>query len=292
MSPPPRPARAGQPVTLRAADGHRLAATLHRGKGRDALVVAGATGVQHRFYDAFARHVAAGPGGPDVLTFDYRGVGGSRPDTLKGFRATMRQWGELDLDAALRWTLREREPDRLLLVGHSVGGQLLGHASAGDEVAAAWLVGSQSGHWRHWPLAGRAGIFALWHLLIPGLSRTLGHFPSHWFGLGEPLPSGVAREWARWGRHRDYLLRRARGRRALREAAPADCRRQHRRRLLRAGGCRPGAAGHVPERPAAAGPRRQGRALRLVPARQRGAVGRGDGVAPGAGAGRRRLACR
>lgn len=170
-------------------------------------MLAGATGVPRRFYDAFARHVAARPNGPSVLTFDYRGVGGSRPRSLRGFRATMREWGELDLDAALRWALRELEPDRLLAVGHSVGGQLLGHAAASDEAAAAFLVGAQSGHWRHWPGPARVGILGLWTVLIPGLSAPLGYFPSHWFSLGEPLPSGVARQWARWGRHPGYLLR-------------------------------------------------------------------------------------
>ena len=201
MRPAPR-----RPVRLRAADGHRLAATLYPGTGRDAVVVAGATGVKRGFYDAFARHLQSR--GLTAVTFDYRGIGGSRPAPgLRGFKATMRQWGELDLDAALRWTLREVEPDRLLVAGHSVGGQLLGHASAADEVAAAFLVGSQSGYWRHWPASGRLGIFTLWHLLIPSMSRPLGYFPSPWFGLGQDLPTGVAQQWAHWGRHPDYLLR-------------------------------------------------------------------------------------
>jgi predicted alpha/beta hydrolase len=200
---------AGEKTGLRieAADGFGLAATLHerRGNGRDAVVLAGATGVKRGFYGTVAASLASR--GLDVLAFDYRGIGGSRPERLRGFGATMREWGELDLDAALGWTLREREPDRLLVLGHSVGGQLLGHASRADEVAAAFLVGSQSGSWRHWPAPGRLGIFALWHLLIPSLSRPLGHFPSPWFGLGADLPSGVARQWAHWGRHPDYLLR-------------------------------------------------------------------------------------
>jgi predicted alpha/beta hydrolase len=196
----------GKAITLRAADGYRLAASHFPGKGKDAVVVAGATGVRRQFYDGFARHLQAK--GLTVVTLDYRGIGGSRPPGgLRGFQATMRQWGELDLDAALRWTLEEVEPDRLLVVGHSVGGQLLGHASRADEVAAAWFVGSQSGYWRHWPTSGRLGIFTLWHLLIPALSAPMGYFPSPWFGLGQDLPSGVARQWADWGRHPDYLLR-------------------------------------------------------------------------------------
>lgn len=200
-----QPTAAGLEVHLRAADGYRLAGTHYPGRGKDAVVVAGATGVKRSFYDAFARHLQAK--GFAVVTVDYRGIGGSRPATLARFQATMRQWGELDLDAALDWTLRELEPDRLFVVGHSVGGQLLGHASRADEVAAAFFVGSQSGYWRHWPASGRVGIFTLWHLLIPALSRPLGYFPSPWFGLGEDLPSGVARQWAHWGRHPEYLLR-------------------------------------------------------------------------------------
>lgn len=195
----------GKATHARAADGYRLALTHYPGKGDDAVVIAGATGVKRAFYDAFARHLQSN--GLTAVTVDYRGIGGSRPKTLRGFSATMRQWGELDLDAALRWTLREAEPDRLLVVGHSVGGQLLGHASSADEVAAAFLVGSQSGYWRHWPATGQLGIFTLWHLLIPTLSRPLGYFPSPWFGLGQELPTGVARQWAHWGRHPAYLLR-------------------------------------------------------------------------------------
>jgi predicted alpha/beta hydrolase len=192
-------------VFLTTTDGYPIQASVYHGSGDDAVVLAGATGVKRSFYDSFARFLAGQ--GFSVVTFDYRGIGGSRPKAIRGFRATMRQWGELDLDAALQWTLRELEPDRLLVVGHSVGGQLLGHASAADEVAAAYFVGSQSGYWRHWPATGRLGIFTLWHLLIPALSGPLGYFPSPWFGLGQDLPAGVARQWAHWGRHPDYLLR-------------------------------------------------------------------------------------
>ncbi|MEA3137511.1 MAG: hypothetical protein QOC71_1792 [Thermoplasmata archaeon] len=205
MTPPAKSPADPRVLRLKASDGYPLEASLFRGKGPDAVVVAGATGVKRSFYDAFARALAAK--GFSVVTLDYRGVGGSRPKRLKGFHATMRQWGELDLDAALQWALRELEPDRLLVVGHSVGGQLLGHASAADEVAAAYFVGSQSGYWRHWPASGKLGIFTLWHLLIPALSRPMGYFPSPWFGLGQDLPTGVARQWAHWGRHPDYLLR-------------------------------------------------------------------------------------
>lgn len=190
-----------------ARDGFPLAVT-HTPAANEhgaAVVVAGATGVKRSFYAAFAKHLAAD--GFDVVTFDYRGVGGSRPQGLKGFHATMRQWGELDLDAVLAWTRATLRPRRLLLVGHSVGGQLMGFAPEAKHVEAALFVGSQSGYWGHWPIWQRPVMAGLWFGFIPGLSPLFGYFPSSAFGLGEDLPRGVAQQWARWGRHRDYLLR-------------------------------------------------------------------------------------
>lgn len=182
-----------------------LAATFHRGPGPDCVVVAGATGVKRQFYAPLARFLVAQ--GLSVLTFDYRGIGGSAPERLKGFQARMEDWGTHDLDAALAWVVDVARPRRLLVVGHSVGGQLLGLAEHADLVDAAAFVGSQSGYWLHWPLGTRLGIGLLWFGLIPGLSPLLGKFPSSKLGLGEDLPRGVAEQWARWGRDPDYLLR-------------------------------------------------------------------------------------
>lgn len=203
-------------LRIRAKDGVALAATFLRGAGPDCVVLAGATGVRRQVYAAFARFLGAQ--GFSVLSFDYRGMGGSRPravnpegeetpGNLRGFQARMQDWGTHDLDAALAWAVDAVKPRRLLVVGHSVGGQLLGLSDHADLVDAAAFVGSQSGYWGHWPWSTRLGIGALWFGLIPALSPLLGKFPSSKLGLGEDLPRGVAEQWARWGRDPDYLLR-------------------------------------------------------------------------------------
>lgn len=46
----------------------------------------------------------------------------------------------------------------------------------------------------------------LWYLLIPSLTHTFTYFPARKLGLAEDLPGGVALEWARWGRHPDYIV--------------------------------------------------------------------------------------
>lgn len=198
-----------QDVRVPATDGLQLAATLHRppatlrgGDPRALVVVAPATGVARRYYRAFAADLAGA--GFAALTLDYRGTGGSRPARLSGFEAAMHQWGERDLAGALEW-LTDRFPGRpLLVVGHSVGGQVLGFARSIDRVRAVLSVASQSGHWRLWPGARRLQMGLYMHVVVPGLSRALGRLP---FGLvgGEDLPAGVALEWSRWSRDPRYL---------------------------------------------------------------------------------------
>jgi predicted alpha/beta hydrolase len=90
-------------------------------------------------------------------------------------------------------------------VGHSAGGQLFG-LHTGPEVAGALLVGAQSGHWRHWSGLARLGMAALWHVGLPALVPLVGYLPMRAFRQGEDVPAGVALEWARWGRHREYIL--------------------------------------------------------------------------------------
>lgn len=188
-------------LMLSARDGVKLAATLYDAPPplRGALLLNGGTGIPRQFYAAFAAHLAAQ--GFAVLTYDYRGVGGSE----KPAAATIDQWGGIDQPSMLDH-LAQRYPGAPLgIVGHSFGGQVLGLADNIGAVRAAVLITSQSGHWRHWP-AGRRRLrmLALWWLLIPGLTALTGHFPGAWIGTAD-LPANIARSWARWGRSRHYV---------------------------------------------------------------------------------------
>ena len=202
ITPQAEPGR-GQDLRIPARDGIALAATAYepRGAAGLAVVINGATGVPRGYYRAFADYLAGH--GCAVLTYDYRGIGGSRDG---GGGARMRDWGEHDLAGALAWM--ERYPPRLPLaaIGHSAGGWLMGLADNNRCAGAALMVGSQVPYWRHWPtLGGKLVTWATMHLLIPGATRLCGHLPGAVFG-GEALPPGIALEWARWSRHRDFLV--------------------------------------------------------------------------------------
>lgn len=224
-------------VEIRAADGVRLGATLFRpstDSGR-AVSIQAATGVRQDYYAKFAAYLASR--GFTVLTYDYRGIGRSRAHAADGVtlaplresRATMREWATLDIPAALEGLERAAPGARLMVIGHSFGGQIYGLLPQRERIAAALAVGSQSGYWRHWRGVRRLAMWGFAHVFIPSITRLYGYAAASRIGMGEDLPGGVALEWARWCRHPEYVVGAlgahadyARFRAPLRIIAPTD----------------------------------------------------------------------
>lgn len=193
-------------IEIETSDGVRLGATLFRPRGRSerAVVIQAATGVKQSYYASFAKYLAER--GYSALTYDYRGIGRSKPASLKGYRATMRDWAKRDAPAALDFVQRAAPGARLMAIGHSFGGQIFGLLPQRERIAAAFAVGAQSGYWRHWRGARRAGMWTFTHVFIPAITRLHGYAAASRLGMGEDLPAGVALEWVRWCRHPEYLV--------------------------------------------------------------------------------------
>lgn len=192
------------PLRISATDGYALGARLYGEQSPGPLIVlAGATAVKQAYYSRFAAWLSLQ--GATVLTFDYRGIGDSRPHSLRRFPARMRDWGQHDLEGVLQFANHERGSRPLHLIGHSVGGQLLGLAASSATLDRVLTVASQSGYWRHWSGMGRVRMAAVMFGMIPAVAGTIGYVPGS-LGMGEDLPGEVALEWARWCRHPDYLL--------------------------------------------------------------------------------------
>lgn len=192
-------------IELRAADGYRLSATRY-GPPRAAharLVVAGATGVPQRFYRRFAEHAASR--GFDTLSVDYRGIGASRPASLRGFRMDYLDWARLDLAAAV--DLMTRDAARpTFLVGHSFGGHAFGLLPNHDRVARFWTFATGAG-WHGWmPPLERVRVQAMWKVGGPVLTRWKGYLAWSLLGMGEDLPLGVYRQWKHWCRFPRYFF--------------------------------------------------------------------------------------
>lgn len=194
-------------LQVHCADGRALAATLFGDRTCDAavVVIAGATGVRRRLYHRYAEYLANE--GFAVVTFDYRGVGGSRGGPLRADPAQLSEWGRLDLAGILDWAHDALRPRALCVVAHSVGGQLLPLIAAPERVDGVIFVAAQEGYWGNWPISLRPVFLALCGAVMPILVRSAGFLPARALRLGEDLPAGVGLEWARWARTPGYLQR-------------------------------------------------------------------------------------
>lgn len=166
------------------------------------MIVCPAIFVRQRFYYSFAAHLAGQ--GLRAITFTNRGMGISLAAERDDWAHQLRHWGELDLPAVIALARRTRPNDRLYLVGHSMGGQVAALSEAVHQLEGIVTVAATSSWWGHWPLPLNLGILA-WYWMVPLVGRALRTFPAERLGLGPDVDSRLVRDWARWGRHRDYL---------------------------------------------------------------------------------------
>jgi len=199
-------------LSFKAADGFELHGHCYGDAetARAGLLIAPAMGVEQRYYAEFAQWMASQ--GYLVLSFDYRGMGASRPAALKhslrGLDADIHTWAELDAAAALDELSRRlggaERPIHWL--GHSLGGQILGMLPNRARVSRAITVGCGSGYWRENSMALRRYVWWLWYVVVPLALPLCGYFPGRRLRKVGDLPRGVMAQWRRWCLDRDYMM--------------------------------------------------------------------------------------
>jgi len=194
-------------VTFPAQDGFQLTGTAYwpdeTNANGDAVLIAAATGVKRGYYHKFAHFLR--DRGFKVLTFDYRGIGHSRPQNIVDFEADMAQWGEHDIPGAMDWVEKHFKPNRFLMVGHSVAGQILSIVPGNQRFDKILLVASQLGEWRNWTGVPRLKVLFFWYVALPLLVSLFGKLPG-WLLGSEELPKGIALKWRAWGVAPGYIL--------------------------------------------------------------------------------------
>jgi predicted alpha/beta hydrolase len=197
-------------ATFAAADGFELAARTYgdAARCRAGVLIVGAMGVEQHYYGAFA-HWLAGQG-YFVVTFDYRGIGHSRParyrHSLRGFEADVTTWITRDVAAAVDFVAGRIGTRPLLWLGHSLGGQILGQVPNRDRIAAMVTVATGSGYWPQNSWRVRWYVWWLWYVVAPLATRLAGYFPGRRLKKIGDLPAGVMRQWRAWCLHREYCV--------------------------------------------------------------------------------------
>lgn len=164
------------------------------------VLILPAMGVPARYYRHFAADLHGN--GFAVLALDLRGNGASTP---KPSRATRYGYAELVDDvAAVCGALTERRAGRpLLLVGHSLGGQigLLHAANDPAGIAGVVLVAAAIPYWRSYPGRRRYGLLAMTQA-IGAVSAALRVWPG--WGFGGRQAGRLMTDWAHTARTGAY----------------------------------------------------------------------------------------
>jgi len=161
---------------------------------RPVVIINAATSVRCRHYSRFADYLFGH--GFDVITYDYRGIGESRPVSLRGFKASWSDWGTLDFEAMLKRAQREFPGQPIDVVGHSFGGCAAGLGASGHVIRRVVTVGAQFAYWRDYAPANRWRMVGKWHVVMPLLTGIFGFFPGKRLGWLEDTPAGVVRDWS------------------------------------------------------------------------------------------------
>ena len=156
-----------------------------------------ATGVPQGYYQSFARYLASL--GLSVLTYDYRGIGRSRPASLRGYDVSMSDWIDHDVPTVTAWAQGRFPQLPLLAIGHSIGGHAIALSPSSGALRAAVMLASHAGasHTiKGW--AERQRVRFIMRVLAPVLVAVKGYMPNKRLGFGEDLPGTAMTQWRRW----------------------------------------------------------------------------------------------
>ncbi|UUM26729.1 alpha/beta fold hydrolase [Acinetobacter colistiniresistens] len=192
---------------INCQDNYQLAAQFYPAQGNSKpypILICPATGITKNFYHAFADWLSQQ--GYDVLSFDFRGIGESLHGALKNSNASISDWGTYDIPAAIETLLNRSQAEKVIMIGHSAGGQLLGITPNYNKVAKVLAIAGSTGHVKG--LKGKTKILApvMFNIIFPISSFFKGYGATQFIGMGENLPKNVARQWAEFCSKPGYVM--------------------------------------------------------------------------------------
>lgn len=188
-------------------DGYQLAAQYYPATDHTKkfpILICPATGITKGFYHSFAEWL--NQQGYRVLSFDFRGIGQSLHGELKDSNASINDWGLLDIPAAIETLLNRTQAEKVIILGHSAGGQLLGINPHYNKVAKVVAIAGSTGHVKG--LKGKTKLLAplMFNVIFPVSSLFKGYGATQFIGMGENLPKTVAKQWAEFCSKPGYVM--------------------------------------------------------------------------------------
>lgn len=162
-------------------------------QGKAILILPG-MGIRYSYYVKFATSLAGQ--GYEVFLTDYRGVGASNIRASKEIDFNFDQFVSDGLET-IEHIVNLTNSDSLVILGHSLGGQLgCLLAARSEHVDGLILIASCLIYYKGFGFPERY-TFRLAAHIFPLITRVMGYFPGHVLGFGGKVSKGIIKDWAR-----------------------------------------------------------------------------------------------
>ena len=197
-------------ITIVARDGFPLKGTIYEPVSQQIKAVIQINpgwGLHQFIYTNFAHYFVEQ--GYAVLTFDYRGIGKSTIpfDRIRKFDARMSDYGILDMPAVLDWLIEHYPDKQKIVIGHSLGGQIIGLMDNCEKIDRIYTIGSAIGYFKNLRKPMNLLLPHLFFKIVPLYSWVYKHSSilkpvlNRYLGI----TAASVTEWKEWCNNPDYF---------------------------------------------------------------------------------------
>jgi predicted alpha/beta hydrolase len=193
-------------IRIQCTDGVSLAALLLLPQHPKSIVqFNSATATPKEFYLPFAHYLAENDF--IVLLFDYRGICESTPEGgLKNCSYEYTDWATKDVPAVLDYLTLRFPSLSVFVVGHSVGGQMIGLVPNLYKISGMVTIASSSGYWGFMPFIYRLQTHFFFEIVRPITHLLYGFTAAKKLKIMENLPPKITNQWRKWCSVEDYFF--------------------------------------------------------------------------------------
>jgi len=194
-------------VQIISKDGVKLAGILLKPVHPKAVIqINSATAVLKEFYSSFALYLMENHFA--VLYYDYYGIGESKPESgLKDVNFKYTDWAKKDMASGIDFCKKEFPNFPLLILGHSVGGQMIGLVpNTNGNVKGMVTVNTSSGYGGNMKLKNRLRNFYFFEIIRPISLALFGYGKLKKLGIMEDIPKNIYNDWREWCSVSDYFF--------------------------------------------------------------------------------------
>jgi predicted alpha/beta hydrolase len=193
------------PIRVTCADGVELGGMLLKPATAKAIVQFNAgTGAKKEFYLPFLEFLTQQ--GYLCCLWDYRGIGESAPNSLRGCDHRFQDYGIYDIPAITRFLTSEFPDLPLVMVGHSAGGQQVGFSTDLSRIKGLLGFAVSVGYLGFMPFRYSWVSRYFFSVFSPISIVLTGYVAAKRFGIMEDLPKNVVLEWRDWCNVPNYFF--------------------------------------------------------------------------------------